>query len=307
LFNHIVVPLDGSKLSETALEYVTPLASRMNAKVVLLHAISAPYGEIFDDAPDRIEAAAAMRRRATASGDSYMAGVAELVSAEGVECETHVGYGAPAAVILNYIERHRPDLIAMSTHGRSGLRRMVVGSVTTAILPRAETPVLVVHPDEDGQIPAVSFETLVIPLDMSSRSEDVLPLATRLAETLNLNARLITCIPSPSQLYIGSVPEVYPYPDDLMQQTQDATDDYLEEVLTAVNEGRKLNAQWESLEGGPASRIVEYAQAQPNSLIAMCTQGRTGLGRLVLGSVTDAVIRTGNTPVLVIPHAENEG
>ena len=306
MFNHIVVPLDGSKLSETALGYVTPLASRMNAKVVLLHSISAPYGEIFDDAPDSIEAATAMRRRATASGDSYLAGVAERVSAEGVECDTHLGHGAPAAVILNYIERHNPDLIAMSTHGRSGLRRMVVGSVTTAILPRAETPVLVVHPDEDEHIPAVSFETLVVPLDMSSRSEDVLPLATRLAGSLNLNARLITCIPSPSQLYTGSVPEVYPYPDDLMQQTQDTTDEYLEEVSAAVNEGRTLNAQWESLEGGPASRIVEYAQAQPASLIAMCTQGRTGLGRWVLGSVTDAVIRSGNTPVLVVPHSEKD-
>lgn len=307
MFNHIVVPLDGSKLSETALGYVTPLASRMNAKVVLLHAISAPFGELFDDAPDRIEAAMAMRRRATASADSYMASVAERVSTEGVECDTHLGHGAPAAVILDYIERYNPDLIAMSTHGRSGLRRMVVGSVTTAILPRAETPVLVVHPDEDEQIPPVSFETLVVPLDMSSRSEDVLPLATRLAGSLNLNARLITCIPSPSQLYTGSVPEVYPYPDDLMQQTQDATDEYLEEVSAAVNEGRALNAQWESLEGGPASRIVEYAQAQPASLIAMCTQGRTGLGRWVLGSVTDAVIRSGNTPVLVVPHSEKDG
>ena len=305
MFNHIVVPLDGSKLSEAALGYATALASRMNAKVVLLHAVSTPYGEIFDDAPDSIEAATAMRREATVSGDSYISGVAERVSTEGVECDTHLGYGAPAAAILNYIEQHSPDLVAMSTHGRSGLRRMVVGSVTTAILPRAETPVLIVHPDEDEQLPAASFESLVIPLDMSSRSEDVLPLAGRLADALNLDTRLITCIPSPSQLYAGSVPEVYPYPDDLMQQTQDATDEYLEEVSTAFSEGRAFNTQWEALEGGPASRIVEYAQAQPASLIAMCTQGRTGLGRWVLGSVTDAVIRTGNVPVLVVPHSED--
>ena len=59
------------------------------------------------------------------------------------------------------------------------------------------------------------------------------------------------------------------------------------------------------LMGGPASKIVEYAEAQQNSLIAMCTQGRTGLGRWVLGSVTDAVIRAGNTPVLVMPHGED--
>ena len=60
----------------------------------------------------------------------------------------------------------------------------------------------------------------------------------------------------------------------------------------------------EVLEGGPASVIVAYAQSKPNSLIAMSTQGRTGLGRWVLGSVTDSVIRTGNNPVLVIPHPD---
>lgn len=57
MFNHIVVSLDGSRLSEAALGYITPFSSRMRAKVVPLHAISAPYGEIFDDATDRIEAA----------------------------------------------------------------------------------------------------------------------------------------------------------------------------------------------------------------------------------------------------------
>ena len=305
MFNHIVVPLDGSQLSEAALAYAVPLATNLDSKVVLLHAISAPYGEIFDDAPHRVEAATAMRREATASADSYITGVAERVSAEGVECETYLGYGAPASAILQYVVERKPDLIAMSTHGRSGLRRMVVGSVTAAILPRAETPLLVVHPPEDEERLETSFRSLVVPLDMSSRSEAVLPLAGELASALSLDTTLITCISPPSRLYIGSVPEVYPYPDDLVRQAREATEEYLQEVSTAFGEAQGTDAHWEALEGGPASRIVEYAEAQPNSLIAMCTQGRTGLGRMVLGSVTDAVIRAGNISVLVVPHSED--
>ena len=298
--------MDGSKLSEAALAYVIPLAKALNSRVVLLHAKSDPYADMFGGArAERIYAAhRAEGARATAS--EYLESVRGRLQAEGAQCDIHSEHGAPAAVILNYIERHSPDLVALSTHGHSGLRRMVVGSVTTTILPRAEIPVLVVHPNEDELFTEVSFESLVVPLDMSSRSENVLPLAVQLVDALNLDTTLITCIPSPSQMYIGSVPEVYPYPDDVMQQTQDAADEYLEEVSTAANKGRALISQWESLEGGPASRIVEYAQAQPGSLIAMCTQGRTGLGRWVLGSVTDAVIRSGNTPVLVVPHLDDD-
>ena len=92
-----------------------------------------------------------------------------------------------------------------------------MGSVTTTILPRAETPVLVIHPPEDDIVPETTFQNLVIPLDMSERSEDVLPQAIEFAEALSLDTTLVTCIPSALQLYIGAVPEVYPYPDDLMQ------------------------------------------------------------------------------------------
>ena len=210
--------------------------------------------------------------------------------------------GTPASVILNYVEEHKSDLVAMSTHGRSGLRRMMVGSITTTILPSAQVPVLVVHPPEGEGLPDTAIESIIVPLDMSSRSEEALPLAAGLTETLGLETTVVTCIPSPTQMYTGSVPEVYPYPDDLVQQAQDASDEYLQALSSALSEGRNLEVQSATLEGGPASRIVECAQEQSNSLIAMCTQGHASLGRWVLGSVTDSVIRTGNTPVLVVPH-----
>lgn len=298
MFDHIVVPLDGSELSEAALAFVIPLAVRLNSKVVLLHVDGDPFIDMFG------EVTTAPTYRSQASMWSYLTAVSERVQSEGVECEIQRESGAAAAVILEYIEEQKPDLIAMSTHGRSGPRRMVVGSVTTTILPRAGIPVLAIHPGPEGVVPDGSIDNLIIPLDMSERSEDVLASAALLAQEMDLDATLITCMPSPAQTYIGSVPEMYPYPDDLVQQAQSAAEEYLANVGGAFNDTHNLKARWELLEGGPASSIVEYAASQPNSLIAMCTQGRTGLGRWVLGSVTDAVIRTGGTPVLVIPHPE---
>lgn len=300
MFDHIVVPLDGSSLSEAALAYVAPLAGRIGSRVVLLHADDDPYEDMFGmDVPVR-------GGDARSSVSDYLQEVSGRLSSRGISCETHHEEGTPAAVILRYIEEHDPDLVAMSTHGRSGLRRMVVGSVTSTIIPRAQIPVLVVHPREGETISDTAFENLAVPLDMSSRSEEILPVATQLAETLGVDTTILTCVPSPSQMYIGSVPEVYPYPDDLMEQAQQASDEYLSGLSDALSAGGNLSVKSETLEGSPADKIVEWAQEQENCLIAMCTQGRTGLGRWVLGSVTDAVIRNGNIPVLVVPHSEED-
>ena len=132
---------------------------------------------------------------------------------------------------------------------------MVVGSVTTTILPRAETPVLVIHPREDDTVPETTFQNLVVPLDMSERSEDVPPQAVELAEALSLGTTLVTCIPSASQLYIGAVPEVYPYPDDLMQQAQESSDEYLQGTA-AIHRGRttKFVCSGGRLMGDPRAR-----------------------------------------------------
>lgn len=299
MFEHIVVPLDGSEIAEAVLAYVSPMASRLGSRVVLLHADADPYADMFG--PESMVRGEGNQMRLS----GYLEGVAERLISKGIECSTYYEMGTPSSVILRYVEEQNPDLVAMSTHGRSGLRRMVVGSITSTILPRAQAPLLVVHPMEGESLPDTSFESLIVPLDMSSRSEDVLPLAGEVADALGLTMTLTTCIPSASQIYTGSIPEVYPYPDDFVQQAQDASDEYLEQLSANIKESRGIDVQWETLEGSPAGRIVDLAQGQSNGLIAMCTQGRTGLGRWVLGSVTDAVIRHGNTPVLVVPQSDD--
>ena len=304
MFDHIVVPLDGSELSETSLSYVAPLARKLGSRVVLLSAENDPYVDMFGGGSNAPLYATSEGQSVPAPSLDYLNDVCDRLASQGVRCEACVAAGAPAGAILRYIEEHGPDLVAMSTHGRSGVRRFVVGSITSTVLPRAGTAVLIVHPREGESVPPTSFENIVIPLDMSERSEDALPPAASLAAALGLNPTLVTCIPSTSQMYIGSVPELYPYPDDLIQQAQESSDSYLRAAAESIRREHGIEINREVLEGSPASVIVAYAQSKPNSLIAMSTQGRTGLGRWVLGSVTDSVIRTGNTPVLVIPHPD---
>lgn len=307
MFEHIVVPLDASKLSETILDYVTPLAKTLGSKVVLLHAVSDQYADAFEGVASVSEEVAGLKQKELVAANTYLAAVGERVKAQGVEVDTHAEYGSPTAVILNYIVKRRPDLVAMSTNGRSGLKRMIVGSVTAAVLPHADAPMLVIHPSDDGkQQPGGALDNVVIPLDMSFRSESILPVAMGLSKELNLSANLVTCVPEPSRVYASTMPGMYPYSDDLMQQAEQTTSDYLAEVADNVKREYGVEAGCELLHGSPASAIVRRVETKPNSLIAMSTNGRTGIGRWVLGSVTEAVVRSSGNPVLIV-HSEDDG
>lgn len=303
MFEHIVVPLDGSKLSESILDYVVPMAKSLNSKVVLLHAVSDQYADTFAGVSSVREGVARLRRSAVDVAGGYLAGVSERLAADGAQVEVDSEYGSPAAVILKYIEERKPDLVAMSTNGRSGLQRMIVGSVTGAILPHSDVPMLVIHPRE-GDKRAFSGlpKNVVIPLDMSEQSESVLPLAIGLSKRLNLNVGIVTCVPEPAQMYGGPMPSMHSYPDDLMAQADAAASGYLEDTAQLIRDEYEYDADvaWAALRGNARNAIVKHVEDTEDSLIAMSTNGRTGVGRWVLGSVTEAIVRSSGNPVLIV-------
>ena len=147
------------------------------------------------------------------------------------------------AVILNYIAKRRPDLVAMSTNGRSGLKRMIVASVTAAVLPHADAPMLVIHPQDDGKQQSGGIENVVVPLDMSFRSESILPVAMELSKEMNLSVQPSHLRPEPSRVYASTMPGMYPYSDDLMQQAEQTTGDYLAEVADNVKREYGVDAR----------------------------------------------------------------
>lgn len=134
----IVVPLDGSALAEAALPKAIEVAKATpGATVVLMRA-----AEAGGFASDLIEAQITVVRAA----EDYLDAVATRVRAAGVTATTSVWYGAPAAAIVEVAEMTRADLIVMSTHGRSGLGRLLIGSVAEAVLRATHTPILLLRP-----------------------------------------------------------------------------------------------------------------------------------------------------------------
>lgn len=143
MYRKILVPLDGSKLAEAVLPQVRVLADTASGEIVLLRVPDYP---IFDQSLTDPELITQIQRQADSDARAYLDAVARDLQGNGRKISCVVVNGAVADTILDWAERTGADLIAMSTHGRGGMARWLIGSVTDKVVQGARVPVLVVRP-----------------------------------------------------------------------------------------------------------------------------------------------------------------
>ncbi len=149
MISHILVPLDGSELGEGVLPYAKDLGSRLHAKVHFLQVFEwemPDFWEARSDGRAALESASEQTEREEKAGDNYLSQLVSNWRAEGIDAECTVVQGAPAVKIIETAHSLGVDLIAMSTHGRSGISRLVSGSVADEVVREAGIPVLLVKP-----------------------------------------------------------------------------------------------------------------------------------------------------------------
>ena len=309
MYSKIIVPLDGSELSEQALPYAQLIAASLSAPVELVQAFDIlPPGllgaqnrqiiaQLHQNAQERVAAALEPARQRLES-----AGLSVSITAQ---------RGAPADTIVAQAGADPDALVVMCTHGRGGISRWVMGSVTDKVLHTMPNPMLIVRAAVTGPAaPQASLRSVVVPLDGSALSELALPHAISVAAALSARITVLRITPTQehySQQLISATPEMGAIADfelasaaDLTAQDAEMVTDYLADVSNRMAADHAHDAATEHIvHNNVAQAIIEKAAAQP-TLVAMTTHGRSGVGRVVLGSVTDRVIRHSNTPVLVI-------
>ena len=201
--------------------------------------------------------------------------------------------GAAAEEILRAAGELEADLIVLGTHGRTGLRRLLAGSVTEAVLRRAPCPVLALRSGNRAR-EAGGIRVILHPTDFSDRSADALRVARTLAR--DHGARLLLLhvasneITAEGMIIVPMDPAVYREALDQMRGRLDGPD-------------LKFPVEPVVREGDPAAEILRAAGELSCDLIVMGTHGRTGLGRLLMGSVAEAVQRRAPCPILTIRAA----
>ncbi len=287
----ILVPLDGSRLSEAIVPAAEALARDYEGELLLVRALS-------------LEGLAEAEAAAREEAEQYLSGMAGGVRARGgAAVRWRLWYGEPDQVIANAAAREGVDLIAMSTHGRGGLSRLVLGSVAESVVRKAPVPVLLVRGalvwDRGG------LGRIVVPLDGSERSEAVLPVVERLADPFHLAIDLLHVIEPP---VVAAVAEVSGRLVETLALRWTEAEAYLGKVGHPL-EAKGLRVGHAVREGPAVEVIQQHAKDAGAGLIAMSTHGRSGLGRLLLGSVAERVLRTADVPVLLwkAPGESREG
>ncbi|HTN73485.1 MAG TPA: universal stress protein [Methylomirabilota bacterium] len=297
MYKKILVPLDGSSIAEAVLPYARAFARALRIPVHLLQVLDSetliPSVEAQQDRSHNVLTAGREH-----NGDYLKEIAASFFDPAAVSCSVRIG--KPAEVIIEVAATNLDTLIAMATHGRSGITRWLLGSVAEKVLHGAENDVLLIRgiePSERKEA-AAHLKQLVVPLDGSETAEQALPCASELTKKMNLELILLRVYLMPGVAYpTGSYAPDWKLLD---QETRERASEYLQGKINQLrNEGLE-RVCFRVLEGSAAEKIIEVARENPGSLIAMSTHGASGVGRWVLGSITERVIRHSDSAVLVI-------
>lgn len=262
----ILTALDGSKTSESVLPYLETLLASQDADVTLVKVLASESSTRSHEAY------------------AYLDRIADTLREKGAVVDTRVRTGRPAPTIVDLAVEGGYSLIVMCSRGRTGVKRLLMGSVAEEVLRRSPIPVLIVHPTSKAG--KLRIKRIVVPLDGSLRSGSILPRLAPLAKATGAKLLLMTVVE----------PRAKPdYPVEIVARN-------------IFREQKQLHKQGIPTElairyGDPATEILSFADVQDADLLALSSHGRTGVERALYGSVAESVLRKGKLPLLILRTA----
>ena len=278
----ILVPRDFSACSNRALREGIVLARRYGAALHVLHA-EVLYGEPY--APYVVEA----------PGTGLEAALVDDIGALDLAVVPAVvrDVAAPAGIVA-YARQHNIDLIVMGTHGRRGLRRMLLGSTAEEVVRTAPCPVFTVSRDADANPLQGPF---LVPVDFSEHSRLALRHARALAAEAGARLHLLHVVEDQLHpaFYDFAVHSIYDLDPDIDQKALAELETFFHET-----EGPAVEVAFDVRHGAAAREIAAFAEAVPATLVVLATHGLRGLDHVLMGSVAEKVVRTAPCPVFTV-------
>jgi nucleotide-binding universal stress UspA family protein len=296
----VAIALDGSDFAERALPSAAAISRLLDATLILISILPArgalrvlPKGR---SSGNPMEAG-------QAEMESYLSGLAGSYQQQGVRVEYYVAAG-PVAQSIDVLTRELgADLLVMSTHGRSGVSRFMLGSNASALLQLLRLPVMLLRPQALAAGERPTLRRVLVTLDGSSFAEQALPWARLTAQVSGAELILLTVPEIPEPSMYGAMGDAI---DELRQQADDNARRYLERTAALLRaEGLPVRALVEG--SRPATAILDVAEREGVDLIMLATHGRGGVDRLFLGSVADRVVHHSRQPVMLLPARNEDG
>ncbi len=301
MFKHTLVPLDGSRLAESALPAAAYMAGKLASMVTLIHVVE-------HNAPQEVHGQPHLRTAGEA--DLYLLEIGKRWFPIIRQLNYHVHTAEVADVARSIVEHSDEldyDLIIMCSHGQGKARQLFMGSIAQTIIGLGTIPVLIIHPEATGPLPEFSCGTILVPLDNDPAHGQALPVAKELASTLNVALHLSMVIELfttlsgvkavTSKLLPGTTSR-------LLEISARNGEKFIHQLLDElIDQGYKTSA--EVLRGDPAGVIVKLAQTIKADLIVLATHGKSGMEAFLTGSFSHKLCSLCTTPLLLIPVADD--
>jgi nucleotide-binding universal stress UspA family protein len=280
MFTRVLVPLDGTTDSATALPPARTIARATGAEMTLLRIVP-------PEAYDADRAAAKEARQ-------YLRQIADELVKGGTYAATETRLGAnPAKEIVREVTAGAADLVVMTTHGRGGLARVALGSVAEGVLAHSPVPVMLLRP---GGRRMEYVKAIVVPVDGTPAASLALSVAAPLAQTTGAKLVLLQVVLPSAYYYLEGLTPIDLRTDETMLA---AAQSYVSGLVQRLDLAG-IAAEGRAVLGRVSEQIVETADTMEANLIIMSTHALTGPMRTLLGSVADEVVRAAHQPVLLV-------
>ena len=294
----ILVPIDFTDASMKALSYGLSLAIELRADLILAHVVT--YSPQFAYAfPDELQ------ERMKGEIDQAGQRLRELVHAdyrESLNTRVIVKAGNVRDELIGMVSGEKADFIVMGTHGRRRFERWFLGSVTEHVLRRVTVPIMTVsHLDSEHEIEEpkpIPLRRLLYATDLSSSPDTAMDMALELTQEFSAELRVMHVLPKIEWAYGAEY-----VPIDVEAQTDRLRSGAVERLEAALPEPSREDprVQTELAEGVPYEVILAAADEGKVDIIILNTQSKSALGRALLGSTAERVVRGAHVPVISVP------
>ncbi len=293
---NILVPLDGSQLSETVLPMAALLAQQNHARLILFHVIEL-------NPPDTIHGEHHLTNDQEAT--AYLVRVSQSL-APGLEVDLHVHTRAEKDVaesIVAHSNEMKVDLIAMCAHGQSGLQKRIFGNIAQEVLNQGDVPVLLLSPEKELKTETCSCQCILVPLDGDPDHEAGLEMAVELSQTCHARLHLVMVIHELSTLPGEQAASAVLLPtatSALLELDCEEGEMYLAGLIGKLLE-KHIKVTGEVQRGEPARQIALAAREFQADMIVLGTHSKTAMDAFWSGSVTPKLATQTHLPLLLVP------
>jgi len=289
MFDDVLVPTDGSDCANAAIGYAKDLAERYDATV---HVLSVVDSRVLENAPHY----ESVKDEHVEVVEDLAEGVVEDLAGTGCDVEHAVRTAVPHTAILRYVREQDVDVIAMGTHGRTGVERYLLGSVTEKVVRLSDVPVLTVPGSDDGAV-TYPYEEVLVPTDGSGGATAAIAPAVDLASTYDARLHALSVVDTAAMGFdVRSA--------TIVESLEEAARTAVREVETRATAASVGAVETAVVQDTPSQGIRSYVDEHDVDLVVMGTHGHTGLERYLLGSVTEKTVRTSSVPVMTVPGGD---